>query len=485
MLDSLPPFFSTARTYIWRGTSNPIPPPTGKPRSLNVFSKAVTSQQFAFGLPAILGLASLRRTMKVTAFKDQLQTATWAGLSHSTLNKETSMEHHEAKAISEVVGNRPWRKMNWSERLVATQQIVLGLGDDIFTLLTASKIVPRKVEWLWPNRVPLGKLTFFVGNPDNGKSLVATYVAATITTGRHWFDAKNSLSPGEALIFSAEDDPSDTTVPRLRAANANLTKIHFAKMCVGKSNETPMEREMRLDVDIEAIGKTLQENPNIRLVIIDPISNHLGQIEMNKEQDVRRALTPLQRLAAENRVAILGIMHLNKKQELQVIHRVGGAMAFVGVARAVWLFRANDEKRDEFHMLCVKKNIGKRSEGLVYRIGTETVDIEGEPDPQPFIDWIRETNQSADDAIASRPSGRPRDKRVEGLEWVKQFLSEGPKPANEVEARCEAEGFSYRTLQRVKGEASVQSVKKDDVWYWQLTDSRVHPGTEAEGRQDS
>ena len=75
---------------------------------------------------------------------------------------------------------RPWSEMNRGERFWAVIArlrsligIVLGFGDDIVTVV-ASSIRPKKVEWLWPNRVPLGKLTLFVGDPDNGKSMVAT-----------------------------------------------------------------------------------------------------------------------------------------------------------------------------------------------------------------------------------------------------------------------------------------------------------------------
>lgn len=377
---------------------------------------------------------------------------------------------------------RPWREMTWTQRFYSlvgrfysVVGVVLGFGDDLISVL-ASTIGLRNVEWLWPDRIPLGKLTLFVGNPDNGKSLVAAYVVATITTQRRWTDGANSLS-GEVLIFSDEDDRRDTTVPRLKASGADLHKVYFETMRVGKPNETPVERQMHLDKDIEALRKVLQEKPDVRLVVFDPMSNHLGNIEMNKEQEVRRVLTPLQQLAEEKRVAILGIMHLNKKQELDVIHRIGGAMAFVGVARAVWLFRATDEKRGEFHMLRVKQNIGKRIAGLVYRIETLPVDIGGEPVPQPFIEWIGPTNESADGGLARRPLGRRRDQRDEAVKWLKQFLSEGPKPANEVEAEGRAARFSSTTLERAKDEAGVGSVKGNDAWYWELT-------PEAQGRQN-
>lgn len=356
--------------------------------------------------------------------------------------------------------------------LLAIFGIVLGFGDDILSMLTASEITPKKVEWLWHNRIPLGKLTLFVGDPDNGKSMVATHVASTVSTGRDWYDVKNALAPGEVLIFASEDDHDDTTVPRLMAADANLSKIYFGRMCVGELGETSTARDMRLDKDIETIKKALVLNPNIRLVVIDPVSNHLGDTKMTDEQAVRRALTPLQQLAAERSVAIVGIMHLNKKADLQAINRIGGAMAFVGLARAVWLFSADKEKADEFHMLPIKKNIGKRQGGLTYRIDTKPVDIEGEAVQQPCITWIGNSNQSPDAALASRRLGRPREEREKALQWLRELLRDGPVPSKQIEAQCKAAGFSYRTLERIKGEPDsiVKAFREDEKWNWKLSD---------------
>ena len=346
--------------------------------------------------------------------------------------------------------------------------ILLGIGDDIVTIVAGS-VKPQKVKWLWPNRVPLGKLTLFVGNPDNGKSLAGTYVTATITAARSWCDeTKNTLPPSEVLIFAGEDDLADTSVPRLMAAGANLDKVRFATMVSDDPNTTQKVREMRLDKDIAAIKKALTDNANIRLIVIDPVSNYLGDTKMVEEQAVRRVLSPLQALASETGVAILGIMHLNKKAGLDAIHRIGGAMAFVGVARAVWLFAADTENLNIFHMLRVKKNIGERSSGLRYQIATKPVDIGGEAVPEPYVEWLGATDKSADDMLASKPSGRPRDGRNEVSEWLKTLLIQGPLSATEVEARCLEAGFKYRTLERCKGDIRVESFRKDDQWFWRL-----------------
>jgi putative DNA primase/helicase len=351
----------------------------------------------------------------------------------------------------------------------SVQTLVAPKPGEPFTLslLKASAIQPKKIKWLWENRIPFGKLTLFVGDPGKGKSMVSTYVAAVTTTGQKWYDSKN-VSPSscsEVLIFASEDDHDDTIVPRLMAAGANLDKIQFEELKSG--------REMRLDRDIELIRKTLAENPKIRLVIIDPVSNYLGDIKMNDEQAVRRVLGPLKGIAEETSVAIIGIMHLNKKADLQAVNRVGGAMAFVGVARAVWLFCQDNNAPDEFQMLSVKQNIGKHAAGLKYKIDTKNVDIEGEAVSQPCVGWIGETEKSANDVLVFN-TGRSTE-LDKAAEWLKNILSSGTMRATEVEEGAVEAGFSERTLKRAKHEVGVRSEKRADGWYWEL-EQRVQGG---------
>jgi len=46
----------------------------------------------------------------------------------------------------------------------------------------------KAVRWLWPGRVPLGKVTLIVGDPGRGKSLLALDMAARVTRGAAWPD---------------------------------------------------------------------------------------------------------------------------------------------------------------------------------------------------------------------------------------------------------------------------------------------------------
>src|SRR5207245_4346645 len=63
-------------------------------------------------------------------------------------------------------------------------------------------IKPKRLKWLWDARIPLGKITLFAGNPDNGKSLAVMSVAAICSTGRTFpNDVPNLVPPSDALLL--------------------------------------------------------------------------------------------------------------------------------------------------------------------------------------------------------------------------------------------------------------------------------------------
>jgi hypothetical protein len=75
------------------------------------------------------------------------------------------------------------------------------------------------VEWLWERRIPLGKITVLDGDPDNGKSVLTTDLAARVTTGRPIpYGFGKTFPQAGVVILSAEDGVGDTIRPRFDAA---------------------------------------------------------------------------------------------------------------------------------------------------------------------------------------------------------------------------------------------------------------------------
>ena len=72
----------------------------------------------------------------------------------------------------------------------------------------------------------MGKLSLVVGDPGLSKSTLTACIASHVTTGADWPNGR-PCPAGEVLMVNAEDDPADTTRPRLDAAAAIVEKVHF------------------------------------------------------------------------------------------------------------------------------------------------------------------------------------------------------------------------------------------------------------------
>ena len=83
-------------------------------------------------------------------------------------------------------------------------------------VVRANEVPPEKIEWLWPGRLALGKISLLEGDPGLGKSTLTLEIAARLSTGRP-LPGGRILPPTGSLFLSAEDGVADTIVPRLMA----------------------------------------------------------------------------------------------------------------------------------------------------------------------------------------------------------------------------------------------------------------------------
>jgi putative DNA primase/helicase len=330
----------------------------------------------------------------------------------------------------------------------------------------------EKLTWLWPNRIPLGKLSLIVGDPGIGKSFLSLYMAAQVSTGRSWVDTFGSTSPASVLILTAEDDLADTVGVRLAAAEADLSRIHYINAV-----KTP-EREYglyNLTKDFDILIKTVRDIPNIKLVIIDPISAYMEGKNENKNAEVREYLNPLAELARMANIAIVGISHLNKNQTTQTAaYRVLGSIGFTATVRAVWLVHQdpNDETRRLF--IPSKGNLSKNPTGLAYTLMSRQIRTDNGLADSAYCsfspDVIRTT---AEELLAPKPV-RKGTKKDTASDWLYEYLSEGPKNSQEIFNVGLQMGFSQRTLERAKSKLSIQSIRTDvpekgtHKWEWSL-----------------
>lgn len=308
---------------------------------------------------------------------------------------------------------------------------------------------PRKVEWLWPNRFPMGRLSLIVGNPGVGKSFVVIDVASRITTGSPWPDGSGDAPRGSVLLITAEDDPHDTIRPRLDAHRADVERVHLLSGVRLASEDGPREVMFTL-ADSHALRSAADELHDLKAVVIDPIGSFIGsKTDAHRDNEVRAVLAPVARFAEEYGAAVIIIAHRRKGFSESADDSALGSRAFTGIARAVWHLSRDPHNRQRRLLLAGKNNLAPESDGLAFTIGGDSAAVVWEKDA---------VLMSADEAIAEghEGPGRPAEERSEAIEWLRGELADFQEHATKaVKKAADDNGIAWRTCQRAAKELRV------------------------------
>lgn len=332
-------------------------------------------------------------------------------------------------------------------------------------LLNGMDLQPEPVSWLWPGWLALGKLHILAGAPGQGKTTIALACAATVTIGGRWPDG-SCTEQGNILIWSGEDDPSDTLLPRLLAAGANRNRLYFVSgtRIDGEVQSFDPARDMAaLEIQAKRIG-------GIKLLIVDPVVSAVPG-DSHKNTEVRRALQPLVDLASRLGAALLGISHFSKGGAgSDPASRVVGSIAFTAVARVVLVaakVKGDDDEQDRRILARGKSNIGPDDGGFEYHI-EQAEPLPGIP--ASYIAWGKSVAGSARDLLtepeASTGQGGNTSALAEAEEFLIQLLKDGATPTKYVEAEAKAAGISMRTVRRASDVLGIKKRKVHDAWYW-------------------
>jgi hypothetical protein len=350
-----------------------------------------------------------------------------------------------------------------------------GPASDAGTLLIrcVADIEAKPVHWLWPHRIPRGKLSILAGSPGRGKSQITASMAAIITRGTQWPVDRQSASVGSVVFLTAEDDVADTLRPRLEAAGADLKRIHVVDGVIRgyDGNGTRTERMFSLEQDLQALGAKLTELEDVVMVVIDPISAYLGKVDSHKNAEVRVLLAPLADLAAKHNVGVAAVTHLNKAAAPNALLRVMGSLAFVAAARTAWLVADDPQNKTRRLFLPLKNNLGPDQDGLAFHIQGATVPSAEGPIETSCVTWNSETvSISADDAMRATETAPPRKSPAleEAKTWLVKMLSTGPLPSSTIFEEARGAGIATKTLYRGKAELEIKAEKDGKTWIWTL-----------------
>lgn len=339
-------------------------------------------------------------------------------------------------------------------------------------LIKASTVKAERVEWLWKYRIPRGKITTGDGDPGLGKSTVWLDLAARISTGKDLPDGERLKAPGSVVVLSAEDGISDTIVPRLMAAGADLDRVHILDGV--QEGLERVKRPVCLPDDTKVLRDAILETSAV-YVIIDPFMAFLsGGIDSHKDQHVRRVLHQLKELAEETNAAIVICRHMTKGGGTNAIYRGGGSIGIIGAARVGLIFAPEPSGPDEARaserriMAVAKSNLGAIPPALAYRMTTDPV-----YDCSRIV-WEGTTSHTANELVAPPPFGDGETGALaEAVEFLRVELINGPQPAKAMERAAIDAGISKATLRRAYKRLGIKPRKQGKPgepgqWVWEL-----------------
>ncbi len=286
------------------------------------------------------------------------------------------------KQMREATHSKPGRSQPEQLKSMSNPGDVVILG----TVLTEVKT--QSIDWLWPKRIPLGKITILDGDPGMGKSLLAISVAASVSTGRPMPDGAPGKE-GNVILIAPEDGAADTIKPRLKAAGGDPSGVLLVNTIEKRNAEKIKiaERPFTLSRDLNLLEEAIKLIKAV-LVIVDPLTAVLGKnIDQSRDQNVREVFTPLAQLAERNNCAVLIIRHLSKVGSANLLYRGAGSIGIIAAARLGLIVVQDPDDEQKRILATTKNNLSKQASNLTFQVAENERGV-------PYIQWLGESNYS-------------------------------------------------------------------------------------------
>jgi len=325
---------------------------------------------------------------------------------------------------------------------------------------------PEPVPWLMKNRIPLGMLTIFLGNPGEGKTFVAIEFAARLSKGDPLPGCTEALVKSSTIFISAENALNYILVPRAIACGADRSRLIHIPTVQNENDEIFIFDVTR---HLMVLQEEINHDPDIKLVIVDPLISHLASdIDSFKPVQIRHALDQLAVFAEKTGVAIVVILHLNKSVTSDIIFRASGSVQFMAAAKAAFLITkdTHDSAGHRRLFIPIKSNLSADYSSLVFKIEPHTVRYKDK-----VIDVGRVVFEQipveVDVMDIMSPDNRFEKNLVgQAIDLLNESLRDGPKTVQELEQKALEIGINRSTLKKARRRRGIVAEKTSMLGGW-------------------
>lgn len=322
------------------------------------------------------------------------------------------------------------------------------------------EVKAKPIDWLWKDKIALGKITLFAGEPGVGKSQLLLYIASILSNGSKFHGESRPCEKAKTLLISGEDSTYDTIKPRLAALKADISQIDYVNGIESADAEgnkyyvTISLAEHLLDIEKEIVKN------QYKLIIIDPISMYLGDLDENKNKEIRDIMGRLTALAERNNLAIILNSHFTKPSgkttNTNAIYRVMGSIGFAGAARIIYGIVKDPEDVERRLFVPIKNNIAQDKIGLVYNIKSIDILLDGHNIETSVVNWLEEKiEQTANELLNVGSDKQDSPKVKEAKDFLMYELKDYAKPVAELRRLAESRKISAKSLYRAKEDLKI------------------------------
>ena len=340
------------------------------------------------------------------------------------------------------------RRADFANRLEALAAAVEGLP----RLVSVSGLDTTPPAWLWYPLIPRGALTLVIGQPATGKTTLLAWLAARLSRGDTLPNYSGHPRPvvrqePEFVAWYDSESTGGAFRRRLEAAGADLDMVRYAS----PDTTTTLDAVDAIKADLNAIP-TLPA-----LVVFDTLGGFLtGKTALESMSDMRRLLRPLAALADETGTAVVLLHHEGKARRADLMHAGVGSIGIMGAARSALFCGKHPDSEGVYVMVHAKASEEATAQPVAYRLerhelgnGASTVKVEldgvSNVDPLNVVNRPLPENDGDRGAIA------------EAIQFLENFLSEGPVLKSEILSAARKEGIAPKTLRNAREELRVES----------------------------
>jgi RecA-family ATPase len=297
-----------------------------------------------------------------------------------------------------------------------------------------------------------------MGQPNNAKSLLTIEIAKCATTGTDWPDGTpNTMGKCKVLMYCGEDSLSKVVIPRLKAAGADLSPgmIGFMDRKSFRTiagDNSPEKRPLDLGEDLDTLLELAKKHPDVKMIIVDPITGVFGNKSINKNEEANPILEKLIDFCEATGIAFVGVTHVPKRSTNSAIEKIAGGSAVGGSAKSAFML-SRDPDSDDVHdhlLTMVKWNYTGEASGMKYSTVPVEVEHKGKKLKVAKIVWGESTDMIADDVLVAQNSKKDdRDRQQDKCDaWLSAHLGDTPRKSKDVYTAAAAQGYGSSTVKR-------------------------------------